>query len=245
MANEPNASINLTGGRMTPGVTLVNGAVHRPVTASSEFVAALLQLLHEKGFDGAPRYLGQRDGMDQFSYIPGEVPTRFRTWSDEQITAATILLRNFHDATRGSTLAGRRPIVCHHDPGPNNVVFQNGTPAALIDFDTAAPGSPLEDVGYLAWTWCISSKQTVPVDQQAAQVRTLADAYGLTRAERGVLVDAILERQIRNARFWAEHRTTATTPVVSTTVIDERIAWSRREHAFTHAHRTAFNRALA
>ncbi len=134
--------------------------------------------------------------------------------------------------------------MCHHDPGPNNVVFQNGAPVALIDFDAAAPGSPLEDVGYLAWTWCISSKQTVPVDQQAAQVRTLADAYGLTRAERTVLVDAILERQLRNVRFWAEHLTTATTSPASPTVIDERIAWSRREHAFTHAHRAVFDRRL-
>ncbi|WP_258564624.1 phosphotransferase, partial [Streptomyces himalayensis] len=25
-------------------------------------------------------------------------------------------------------------------------------PVAFIDFDTAAPGDPLEDLGYMAWT---------------------------------------------------------------------------------------------
>jgi aminoglycoside phosphotransferase (APT) family kinase protein len=37
---------------------------------------------------------------------------------------------------------------CHHDPGPNNTVFRDGRPVALIDFDFAAVGDPLEDVGY-------------------------------------------------------------------------------------------------
>lgn len=40
--------------------------------------------------------------------------------------------------------------MCHRDPGPNNVVFQEGRPYAFIDFDLAAPGAPLEDIGYMA-----------------------------------------------------------------------------------------------
>ncbi|TKA09590.1 hypothetical protein FCI23_21890 [Actinacidiphila oryziradicis] len=71
--------------------------------------------------------------------------------SDEQVIAAGSLLRALHDATSGSDLVGRFPVVCHHDPGPNNTIFRNGTPAAFIDFDTAAPGSPLEDLAYMAW----------------------------------------------------------------------------------------------
>ncbi|MFI7446694.1 hypothetical protein ACIBQX_04275 [Nonomuraea sp. NPDC049714] len=63
----------LTGGRMTAGVVLVDdvrghaGVVHqddtvrRPVSPSSAFVAALLRLLEQRDFDGAPRYLGHAD----------------------------------------------------------------------------------------------------------------------------------------------------------------------------------------
>jgi Phosphotransferase enzyme family len=245
MTDAPGGAITLTGGRMTEGVVLVDNSVRRPATASSEFVAALLKLFERKNFDGAPRYLGQADGMDILSYVPGDVPARFRTWSDEQVAAAGSLLRSMHDATRGSELAGRCPVVCHHDVGPNNAVFQDDEPVAFIDFDTAAPGSPLEDFGYMAWTWCISSKQTAPVNKQAEQVRILADAYGLGRLERGVVVDCVLERQSRNARFWAELLAGPDAAPASPEVIGTRIAWSQREHAFTHAHRGVFDCALA
>ncbi|MFJ9841735.1 phosphotransferase [Kitasatospora sp. NPDC101155] len=176
--------------------------------------------------------------------MPGDVPARFRTWSNEQVAAAGALLRALHDATRGSTLAGRHPVVCHHDPGPNNMTFLNGMPTAFIDFDTAAPGSALEDIGYMAWTWCIAAKPTAPtVQKQAAQVRLLADAYRLEAAGRAALVDAILERQIRNARFWAEQPPADRTGASASTIAS-RIQWSRLAHAFVHTHRQTFDQAL-
>ncbi|PZF85272.1 hypothetical protein C1I92_05350 [Jiangella anatolica] len=146
----------LTGGRLTPGVVRIGDTVRRPAGPHSPFVAALLQWLAERGFDGAPRHLGSDDqGRDVLSYLVGDVPARFRTWADAQVRAAAALLRDFHDATFGSRLAEPYPVVCHHDPGPNNVVFRAGVPVAFIDFDFAAPGDPLEDVAYLAWTWCV------------------------------------------------------------------------------------------
>jgi aminoglycoside phosphotransferase (APT) family kinase protein len=148
------------------------------------------------------------------------------------------LLRAFHDATRGSRLAGDHEVVCHHDPGPNNTIFRSELPAALIDFDMAEPGGPLEDLGYAAWTWCVASKR--PLETQPARVKVLVDAYGLTGPERGAVVDAILDRQLRNARFWTE-----TTVGVADDQRAERIAWSYREHAFTTTNREVFERALA
>lgn len=106
-------------------------------------------------------------------------------------------------------------MICHHDPGPNNTVFSapTGIPLAFIDFDTAAPGDPLEDLGYMAWTWCISSKPTAPpVTAQAAQVRTLADAYGLDVTSRAHLLDTALPRQLRNAALRGSPDLTRWTP---------------------------------
>jgi Phosphotransferase enzyme family len=243
--------IPLTGGRMTSGVVKVADTVRRPAGPASPFVAQLLALYEQRGFLGAPRYLGQRDGMDCFSFIPGSVPARFQTWTDVQIAAAGRLLRAMHDASRGSALAGRHPVVCHHDPGPNNAVFNNmvfseGEPVAFIDFDTAAPGSPLEDLGYLAWTWCVSSKPSAPpVEAQAAQMRIAVDAYGLAHGERGAVVDAILERQARNVRFWAEIRSGRSPTIATDEQIIERIAWSRREHWHTVVNREVFDAALS
>ncbi|MEV0000444.1 NUDIX domain-containing protein [Streptomyces sp. NPDC050848] len=121
-------AVELTGGRMTTGIVRDGVTVRRPSTPASPFVAALLGLLHSRGFDGAPRYLRREGATDILDFIPGEVPQRFRTWSNQQVSAAGALLRSFHDATRGSDPAGRFPVVCHHDPGPNNVVLRDGVP---------------------------------------------------------------------------------------------------------------------
>ncbi|MFF1604357.1 phosphotransferase family protein [Streptomyces mirabilis] len=148
-AEETEEAVVLTGGRITAGIVRVGETVRRRATPVSRFVADLLVLLERRGFDRAPRYLRREGTTDVLSYLSGEVPARFRTWSDQQVSAAGSLLRALHDATRNSALAGSFPVVCHHDCGPNNVVFRDGLPYAFIDFDTAAPGLPLEDVGYL------------------------------------------------------------------------------------------------
>ena len=44
------------------------------------------------------------------------------------------------------------------DPGPFNTVFRAGLPAAFIDWSSCRPGGRLEDLGYMAWTWCIQSQ---------------------------------------------------------------------------------------
>ncbi|WP_078876684.1 aminoglycoside phosphotransferase family protein [Streptomyces sp. 150FB] len=240
--------VPLTGGRITTGVVRVGDTVRRPVSDASRFVADLLGALARSGFAGAPRHLGlDEKGRDTFGYLPGRVPPRFRRWSDPQVAAAAALLRSFHDATRESGLTGGQPVVCHHDPGPNNTVFgdEDELPFAFIDFDMAAPGDPLEDLGYLAWTWCVSSRSTAPpVREQAVQVRIVAQAYGGRDAGGrhgsygAELVDAMLDRQARNARWW-RHRVAEDSAAV------ERIAWSEREYAFTAAHRTVFADALS
>ncbi|TDD53459.1 aminoglycoside phosphotransferase family protein [Kribbella antibiotica] len=218
-------------GRITPGVVRIGNTVRRPASPGT---SELLHLLEARGFAGAPRYLGlDEEGRDILSYLEGEVGA-FQRWQNDQLAAFGRLLRAFHDATR----SGPNKVICHHDPGPNNAVFQDNLPVALIDFDTAAPGSPLEDLGYAAWTWCIASKHNDPA-RQAAQVRALADAYDATPPQRNALVDAVLERQSRNVRFWTE-----TSAAVTPEQRADRIAWSRREHDFTSTHRKTFEAHL-
>ncbi|TCC28276.1 aminoglycoside phosphotransferase family protein [Kribbella speibonae] len=220
---------------MTAGVVRVADTVRRPASEFSAFTADLLELLADKGFTAAPKYLGQDDsGRDILTYVEGWVPSRYQRWSDRQVAAAGALIRAFHDATRDSPLAAGRQVVCHHDPAPTNFVFTDDLPVALIDFDLAEPGDPLEDLGYAAWTWCIASKYG-DADRQAAQVGVLADAYGLPATDRTALVDATLERQLRNVQFWTEASID-----VADDVRAERIAWSYREHDFTLANRAVF-----
>ncbi|MFJ9084691.1 aminoglycoside phosphotransferase family protein [Streptomyces sp. NPDC102384] len=239
--------VPLHGGRITPGVVRAGDTVRRPAGSSSRFVAELLTHLHQQpGFTGAPRHLGfDSDGREILSYLPGWVPARFQTWRTCQVAAAGTLLRSLHDATRNSRLTGPCSVVCHNDPGPNNTVFSDGVPVAFIDYDTAAPGEPLEDLGYMAWTWCISSKPTAPPPtSQATQLRILTDAYGLDAASRPHLLDAILTRQLRNAAWWRTHLTSPPPHAATNAEIHNRIHWSEDEHAYTTTHRKTFAAAL-
>ncbi|MEJ0035195.1 MAG: aminoglycoside phosphotransferase family protein [Gammaproteobacteria bacterium] len=213
-------------------------------------MAALLQHLCAQGFTGAPRFLGRdEEGRASLSYLTGDVPARFRRFADEQVHAAGALLRAFHEATRDCTLAAGSPVVCHGDPGPHNTVFRDGGPVAFIDFDLAGPGHPMQDLGYMAWTWCISSKpERGPVSFQAHQIRILAEAYGIPRQQRAAIIDAILERLDWNIGFWcqSDDEFVASGNIVPTPErVAEIIDWTRREKSFVEQHRIEIVGALA
>ncbi len=235
----------LAGGRLTAGVVRVGDTVRRPASPKSRFVARLLTHLAKKGFDGCPRHLGwDKHGRDILQFVPGHVPPRWQHFTDAQVWRAATLLRQLHDATRDLASVLPSEVVCHHDPGPNNTVFRDGRPVAFIDFDFAAPGHPLEDMGYMAWAWCISSRpDRGPATEQARQVRTLADAYGLSPTDRERLPGAICERLRRNEAFWRDilDDEVASIPRARSA---ELLAWTQRELAHTEANQVTFAVAL-
>ncbi|WP_167666527.1 phosphotransferase [Micromonospora narathiwatensis] len=219
--------------------------MRRPASPASRFVARLLAHLAVKGFEGCPQHLGwDEDGRDVLSFVPGDVPPRWQRFTDDQVGRAAMLLRRLHDATRDLLPGVRGEVVCHHDPGPNNTVFRGGQPVAFIDFDFAAPGHLLEDVGYMAWAWCISSRpDRGPAAEQARQVRILADAYGLSPTDRDRLPAAIRERLHRNEAFWRVMLDDGSSPIPRARCSDV-LAWTQRELAHTEANEETFIAAL-
>jgi hypothetical protein len=168
----------LEGGRVTPGVVRVGDTVRRPPRENSDFVR---RLLTELRFDGAPEWLGTDDeGREVFSYLEGEVPPELdASYGDETLAAAAGLIRRYHDATAGSPLAGGAEVVCHGDLSPCNVVFRDGRPAAIIDFDSAAPGARLDDVGYAIFLWLNLGTDGPPPAEQRRRIELFCRAYGI------------------------------------------------------------------
>lgn len=113
-------------------------------------------------------------------------------WTDDQLKKIVRIINKFHDATQGSPLAGLEQVVCHNDLAPWNLVLNENNPVAFIDYDDAAPGSRVDDLGYFLWTF-LELGNPVPVDVQAKKIKTLSDAYGFH--DGGVLLDAIYRQQ--------------------------------------------------
>jgi serine/threonine protein kinase len=188
----------LRGGRITEGVMRVGDTVRRPPKANSPFVRDLLSYLEAQGFDGPPRYLGLDDqGRETFSYLEGEVPSELEPeLSDEALLEAARLIRRFHDATNGSALAGEHETVCHHDLSPCNFVFRHDRPVAIIDFDAAAPGSRLEDLGYAIFLWLNLGTDGPEPYEQARRLTVFCTAYGTAADTRAI--DAIVRAVAMN-----------------------------------------------
>ena len=199
--------VPLPGGRVTPGVTRIGDTVRRPSHANSVFVRRLLTCLNERGFGGAPRYLGvDEHGREVLTFLPGEVPLDLDPkFPDEALVAAARLIRDYHDATSGSTLAGRHEVICHNDLSPCNFVFRSRLPVGITDFDAAAPGARLRDLGYALFLWLNLGTDGADLPEQARRIRLFCDAYGIAADDR--MVSAVLDAVTENVdRLRAEGR---------------------------------------
>jgi len=192
------SEIALGGGRVTPGVVRVGDTVRRPAQGNTPFVRILLAELLECGFDAAPRYLGRDEqGREMFAYVEGDVPDDLDPdFSDETVIAAARLIRRYHDATAGSTSARGAEVVCHNDLSPCNFVFREGSPIAIIDFDSAAPGARSDDLGYALFLWLNLGTDGPPAREQARRITVFCDAYGI--AEGIDIVETIANAISRN-----------------------------------------------
>jgi len=205
------ATVGVTEGEVLLGgdvsnVVRIGETVRRPTGPWSPAVHALLRHFEAAGFDGAPRVLGlDDDGREILSYVEGEpglppVPT-----ADVVIVALARLVRRMHDAQADFEHPGPwfgpggGPIVCFVDFFPPNVIFRDGLPFALIDWDMAAPGERADDVTALALWWAPlrpdaeAARFGLPTDRRGPRLRTLCDAYGLE--ERSDLVERAIAKR--------------------------------------------------
>jgi hypothetical protein len=202
--------VQLVGGRQSSGMVRVGDTVRRPQHRNSEFVHRLLLHFEGVGFGGAPGLLGIDDeGREILTYIegevfvgPDEVGDPVRPLSDRQLASAGRLIRRFHDATAGTSLAGAAEVVCHSDLGQHNIVFRDEEAVAIIDWDEdVAPGLRIFDLSHAVWCLAEIGEQGGEVADQARRARAVCDAYGWD--DRSALIEEI-EARFRRALAHAQ-----------------------------------------
>jgi aminoglycoside phosphotransferase (APT) family kinase protein len=205
----------LAGGIANLGkVVRAGDTVRRPASAHTEAIFALLKYLHGVGFDNVPKPLGiDGQGREVLSFIEGDVPVPpFPAWSmsSEALASVARLQRRFHDAVAGFNLSpyawndeladiAGGTCATHNDICPENVVFRRGEAVAFLDWDFAAPGGALWDVASVMTMWgpVRDPSDTVPGMEGLdpfRRARIVADAYGLTEAQRAQIPEVFIER---------------------------------------------------
>lgn len=198
--------IALEGGRVTAGVVRIGSTVRRPIRGDRSYVHSLLVHLQHKGLGVVPRFLGiDEQQREILSFLPGDVPSDLGHFTDLQLQAAAMLLRQFHDATADApaVLATNAEVMCHNDFGPPNAVFQDGLPYGIIDFDTLTPGLRLWDLGYSAFSWLDLGNDDYSGEEQERRLILFAEAYGVPHCSPPQIVAYALARQTRLAS-WAK-----------------------------------------
>ncbi len=201
----------LSGGTANRGLVIrVGDTVLRPTAPCQPATHALLAHLSAVGFDGAPRLLAVSASTEMLTYIDGRAavpPLPVDTLTDAALVSVAELLSSYHQAVRSFDPAGyrwprpvpgrfRTGLVSHNDVHPANLVFRDGRAVALIDFDLAGPGSAAWDLAAAARSWApLQDDQDITDCRQGRSLerfRIFMDAYGLTRAERLLVAEAVV-----------------------------------------------------
>ena len=238
--------VPLPRGDVTEAVVRVGDTVRRPHQPGSDAVARYLDHLERVGFDRAPRYLGRdRQGRDVLDFLAGAVPgARLPGWAvtDDVLAAVARLTRDLVAAGAGwlpgpevrfprdivatppvPLPAGEPLVVAHGDVTPQNVVFRDGAPWGVVDFDLAGRTTELTELANTAMHWVplldpadadpafrAGGDVTVEDDGRriARRLRVFLDAYGLPTARREAFLDAAALRFTglpATMRWRAEH----------------------------------------
>jgi hypothetical protein len=149
------------------------------VNANSDYVHGLLLHLEQCGFEGAPRYLGiDHKGREILSFIEGWAPPHngFQL-SEEAVRAGARLVRDVHDLTQGTPFAAGSEAAAHRNLSQPNFIFRDMVPIAIIDWDSARPGTRVENLGEFLWAF-VHPAVYGEGEPAARMLRAAVDQYG-------------------------------------------------------------------
>ncbi|GAB2893381.1 phosphotransferase [Streptomyces deserti] len=234
-------------------VVRVGATVRRTPSRRSGYVRQLLAWFEQRGWQGAPRFLGTDErGREVLDHVEGRAALspaeRAAARTDAALVRVARLVREFHDLTHGTPLARGQDVVCHNDLSPKNTVYAvdgadgaGWRPLVFIDWDIAAPGERVHDVAHVCWQYLDLGPGVADVPEAARRIGLICEAYGLTGRDR--LLDTVLwwqDRCWRGIDAGARRGEAAMVRLRARGVVDE----VRAAHAWVAAHRRELGACL-
>jgi len=190
--------VRLTGGRMTAEVVRKGDLVYRSMCANAPFVHEVLIFLEKNNINCAPVFRGiDGQNREMLRFIHGAAPENLGFFTTKQCCQAAALLRTLHDSLRLFPGCPSACTVCHNDLSPCNFLFSNDFPIAVIDWDAAAFGNPLDDLAYAAWMWLDIGNGDYSFDFVEIRMNAMLDAYGVSQEARSDFADRMMKQMTR------------------------------------------------
>lgn len=208
----------LAGNESHP-IVRIGDKVHRPSEFWQPAVKDLLDYLVSVNFPYSPKHFGVDDrGREILSHIDGE--SGKEGWKNitnyDGLRSYAKLLRAYHDAVAGykplpdlewaNGQKGLKPgqIICHGDFGPWNIVWKDGQPVGIVDWDLAHPNTPKYDILYgLEYSAPFRSDDVAikdhhfdAVPDRKQRIRIFLDAYGTPAIDNVASRVAAMQREV-------------------------------------------------
>lgn len=182
--------VELEGGNVG-GAVRVGRTIRRPTGPWTPAVHELLDHVRDAGLRGVPDVIGiDEQGRESLSYVEGRgVQVDTEVVLDNVLEEGVAWLREYHDIVEDFRPEGPRvwrgseatlepgQLICHNDPGAYNWIIQSGHFVAMIDWDLAGPGDPIDDLAFMLWTALPLYRET-QIDDLVRRLDIAVDAYG-------------------------------------------------------------------
>lgn len=182
-------SRHLNGGFSNSKVRIDNGRIVKKAT-NNNIEYDFLRLMENNNCDYVPKYLGQQNGLDYFSYIDGTTKLSVYECSDDEIKQAVNILKTINNISK-KALGGK--VYVHGDLSQMNIIFKDGKMMGIIDWDSCHIGEEYYDFIYLFWTLTNIGSYTRNNEKIFERLGMMVDLYNPTKDFKSNFKDKIIE----------------------------------------------------
>lgn len=195
--NTSRSSMQLKNGRSHKDVFKKDQFLYKEKDEKSEEIVDFLKKLEKSTFTKFGRLVREDQKYLVYVYIEGFVPDNIGRTNDYQLYEATNILREYHDAV-SMIYDNTELVMCHGDLTSNNMVFVEGKPIAIIDWDSIYMGHRYEDLAYMIMTWLDIADPYREFEDSIETVNKVIEVYGATSEFRQNFMSIMIKRAKMN-----------------------------------------------